>query len=315
MAILERLKQNYTLASLTTFKVGGPAEYYVEVRDKLELSEAYDWARANAKSIFVLGGASNILISDQGISGLVLKIKNEGIVPRSERLDCGAGANLNRAMYLAAGENLSGLEWSAGIPGATVGGAVRGNAGAFGMSMADIVETVEVFDQRQGIYKNFSAKDCQFGYRQSIFSAHPDFLIWQVILKLKKDQSDLIQERITKNLNWRRLKQPNLPSAGSIFKNLAWADLEKNNPKLAEKARVEIVAGDWVPAGWLIEQAGLKGKKIGDAKISLEHANFIVNTGKATAEDIWKLINLVKNTVKIEFGLVLEEEVKCLGFC
>jgi UDP-N-acetylmuramate dehydrogenase len=300
---------------MTTYKVGGPAEFFLEAKDKIDLREAFEWAKENQKEIFVLGGGSNLLISDEGIKGLVIKINNNQIVVRGERLDCGAGANLNRAMLLASGSGLSGLEWAAGIPGATIGGVIRGNAGAFGQGTADILENVEIFNLNKGVFEILSNKDCDFAYRSSAFAKSKFYIIWQAILKLKKEKPEIIKERIAKNLEYRRVKQPNLPSAGSIFKNIIFSSLVEKNPELAIKAKsVGLGMDGQVASGWIIDQAGLKGKRIGQAKVSLEHANFIVNTGNASAEDIWKLINFVKNSIKINFNLELETEIQCLGF-
>ncbi|MDD4333467.1 MAG: UDP-N-acetylmuramate dehydrogenase [Patescibacteria group bacterium] len=313
--IAEKIKQNFSLVQFAAYKVGGPAEFFLEVKTKEDLVGACMWAKEKNKEIKILGGGSNILICDQGIKGLVLKIANSDTVVRGERLDCGAGANLNRAMYLAAGAELSGLEWSAGIPGATIGGAVRGNAGAFSMSMSDIVETVEAFNLSKNNFNIFSNKDCRFSYRQSYFSDKNDYLIWRVILKMRKGNKEKIEQEIERILFFRQSKQPRLPSAGSVFKNIDLEYLESVNKNLSEEAISSGAMKDGrVAAGWLVDLAGLKGKKIGGAKVSLEHANFIVNTGNATAEDIFKLINIIKNEIKIRFKVELKEEIQYIGF-
>jgi UDP-N-acetylmuramate dehydrogenase len=315
MSIETKIRQGVFLAPLTTYKVGGQAEFFLEVHDKLELHEACDWAKNRGKEIVILGGGSNVLISDEGIHGLVIKLMNSNIILRGERLECGAGASLSRALYLAAGNNLTGLEWSAGIPNATIGGSIRGNAGAFGVSIADITENVEVFDLDKLIFKIFSNKDCGFAYKKSSFAGNSRLLVWEVILKMRKGDSDKIKSEIQKNIEFRKNKQPNLPSAGSVFKNINFEDLEKINQKLAEEAVSSGVAQSGkVGAGWIIEKAGLKGKKIGQAKVSLEHANFVVNTGGAKAEDIFKLINIIKNQVRINLGVELEIEIQLFGF-
>jgi UDP-N-acetylmuramate dehydrogenase len=315
MPIETKIRQNVPLAPLATYKVGGSAEFFLEVKTKEDLAEAYTWAREKNKEIKILGGGSNILINDQGIKGLVLKLANSDAIVRGERLDCGAGANLNRAMHLAVGADLSGLEWSAGIPGATIGGAVRGNAGAFNTFMSDIVETVEAFNISKGSFNIFSNKDCQFDYRRSFFSDKSDYLIWQVILKMIKGDKEKIAKEIEKVLFFRQSKQPRLPSAGSVFKNIDFEYLGSVNKNLAQEAELAgAVKDNRVAVGWLIDLAGLKGKKIGGAKVSLEHANFIVNTGNATAEDIFKLINIIKNEIKIRFKVELKEEIQYLGY-
>jgi len=328
MSIDLKIEQNIPLASLTTFKIGGPAKYFIEVKTKDELLEALTWAKKNKEQPFILAGGSNVLINDNGINGLVIKICNDNIVVRGERIECGAGADLNKIVRLAINNNLSGLEWAIGIPRATVGGAVRGNAGAFGHSMQQLVETVEVYNIEKGQFYQFSNKDCQFAYKESIFkqnSLEKTGLIWQVILKLNQGSVNNIEDLIKKYLQYREQTQPKLPSAGCVFKNVAIANLsEANAPafakatagkNLANQANKEgVVKGGKVGAGWIIDKCNLKGKTIGGAKVSLEHANFIINTGKATAEDVAMLISLIKQQVRTKYNLQLQEEIQYLGF-
>ncbi|MDP3043066.1 MAG: UDP-N-acetylmuramate dehydrogenase [bacterium] len=312
-----KIQQNIPLAPLTTFKIGGPAKYFVETETKEELAAAFDWARENKEPVFVLAGGSNVLINDKGADGLVVKICNSGIKVMGQRLDCGAGAGLMAAARMAINENLTGLEWAIGIPG-TVGGAVRGNAGAYGKSISGAVETVTVFDAKKKKFFIFSNKDCRFNYKESVFkgdNGEQSRLIWQVIIKLENGNAAEIKELSEKYLKYREQTQPKLPSAGCVFKNLLIANLREFNATLANEA-LETGAGkdDKVGAGWLIDKLGLKGKTIGGAKISLEHANFIVNTGKATAEDVVALISFIKQQARDKFGVQLREEVEYLGF-
>jgi len=321
MSIKIKIQENIPLDSLTTYKIGGPAKFFIEIKTKEDLIEAFHWAKENKEKIFILGGGSNILINDQGVDGLVIKVSNEEITVRGDRLDCGAGASLSQAVRLAIGNNLSGLEWAVGIPRATIGGAVRGNAGAFGSYTSGIVETVEVFNFKKklsaptGRFELFSNKDCNFNYRESFFKTNENYLIWQVVLKMRKCSKQEINNLVNEYLEFRNKKQPKLPSAGSIFKNLDFYELDKLNPKLADLARKENkIKNNMVGAGWIIDLAGLKGKTIGGAKVSLEQANFIINTGQATAEDIVKLINYIKQRVRDRFRVELQEELQCLGF-
>jgi len=327
--IQSKIKQNIPLAPLTTFKIGGPAKFFIEVKTKDELLEALAWAKKNKQPFFILAGGSNVLINDKGVDGLVIKVCNKNITVRGERIECGAGVNLIKAVRLAVSNNLTGIEWAIGIPG-TVGGAIRGNAGAYGHCMQELVETVEVFNPAKAGKKKFmqfSNKDCQFAYKESVFKFTPldrknyltgqdsNLLIWQIILKLKKGNASNINELINKYLKHRDQTQPKLPSAGCVFKNVEFANLRECNANLANEAEeAGIVKGGKVGAGWLIDKLDLKGKTIGGAKISLEHANFIVNTGKATAEDVIMLISFIKQQVRDKFGVQLQEEVQYLGF-
>lgn len=314
MSIESKIKQNIPLAPLTTFKIGGPAEYFVEIKTKEELVEAASWAKENKKPLVILAGGSNVLINDQGIKGLVIKMGNNNLAVKGERVECEAGAELSQVVRLAAGHNLSGLEWAAGIPG-SVGGAIRGNAGAFGQSMAEAIETVEVYKIKKSKFYLFSHNECSFRYRQSIFKKNKNLLIWLVVLKLHKGDVRDINEKITENLNKRNKSQPKLPSAGCIFKNIDFKDLEQINPNLAKDARGEnIIKGEKVSVGWVISRLNLAGKKIGKAKISLEHANFIVNINKATAEEVIILISFIKQQVRDKTGLQLHEEIQYFGF-
>lgn len=312
---MKKIQENILLAQFTTFRIGGPAKFFVEIKEKEELLEAVKWAKENKEEIFILGGGSNILINDKGVDGLVLRIVNDSITVHGDRIECGAGAVLARAVRLAVGEDLSGLEWAIGIPRATIGGAVRGNAGAFDSSMSEVAETVEVFNIKKQKFELFSNKDCHFIYRGSIFKEDNNYLVWKIILKLQKGDKRQIEKDVAKFLEFRQGKQPKLPSAGSVFKNLSFKDLQENNSNLADLAvKSGAIKGDNVGAGWIIEQAGLKGKKIGGAKVSLEHANFIVNTSHATAEDIVMLISYIKQQVRTRFKVQLQEEVQYFGF-
>jgi len=314
MSIEEKIKQNISLAPLTTFKIGGPAEFLVEVKTKKELIEAVSWAKENKKTFVILAGGSNVLINSQGIKGLVIEMKNDDSTIRGERLDCNSGAELSSAVRVAATEDLTGLEWSIGIPG-TIGGAVRGNAGAYGHSVSELVETVEAYNIKKKKFELLSNKDCRFLYKNSIFKENDNLIIWQIILKLKKGGKKEIKELLDKYLKRREQGQPKLPSAGCIFKNITISQIRENNHNLADRAYDEkVVKGGNVSVGWLIDLLGLKGKTMGGAKISLEHANFIVNTGKATAEEVVMMISFIKQQVRDKFGLQLHEEIQYLGF-
>ncbi len=309
------IKQNIPLAPFTTFKIGGEAEYFLEVKTKEDLAGAFEWAKEEKKEITILGGGSNVLISDNGIKGLVLKMSNDDVIVRGERLDCGAGSDLSKAARLASGDSLSGLEWSQGIPRATIGGAVRGNAGAFGVLISDIVETVEIYDMKKNRFEFLSNKFCEFGYRESIFKKKSHFLAWNIILKMTKKDSALVSNEMSRILNKRSASQPRLPSAGCVFKNFTIDEIRKANSLLAKEAEEKgVVTGGKIGAGWLVDIVGLKGKTIGGAKVSLEHANFIVNTGHATADDVVQLISLIKQKVRSHLKVQLHKEVQYLGF-
>lgn len=316
---MDKIQQNIPLAEYTTFKIGGPARYFVEIKDKDELVEAWQWAKNQGVEVMFLGGGSNILISDEGVEALILKFDNDNISVHGNRLDSGAGTELTRLARVAAGEGLSGLEWSGGIPRATLGGAIRGNAGAFGADMGSLVETVEVFDSRgedgTSSFHTFSNKDCDFGYRTSLFKQEKRYIVWSAGLKLRKGDSKKIKESTREIMEKRRQGQPNLPNAGSIFKNPSYDHIKENNKELLQQAEDDGVVNDrMIPAGWVLDHLKLKGKIIGGAKVSLEHANFIVNTSRATSVDVINLISYIKRRAKEELNLEMEEEIQYLGF-
>ncbi|MCG2700933.1 UDP-N-acetylmuramate dehydrogenase [Candidatus Parcubacteria bacterium] len=315
-SIQSKIKQNIPLAPLTTFKVGGSAKFFLEVESKEDLLGAYEWAKEKGEQVAILAGGSNVLINDNGVDGLVVKINNGNAVIKGERMECGAGASLISIARLSASHGLSGTEWAIGIPG-TVGGAVRGNAGAYGSSISESVETAEVFNAKKEKFEQFSQKDCKFNYRESIFKKDnaKHLLIWQVVLRLRKGGIAEIQSLLDKYLTHREKNQPKLPSAGCVFKNLTIDELRNFNFDLANEAMgADIIKGGKIGAGWIVDKAGLKGKAIGGAKVSLEHANFIINTGKATAEDIIMLISFIKQQVRTKYNVQLQEEIQYFGF-
>lgn len=315
MNIESKIQKNHPLQNLNTFKVGGNARYYFEVKTKDDLVEIFEWAEEQKVKYYILGGGSNIIVPDAGIDGLVIHLKNDERKLMGERIECGAGAMLAQVNGLAQVNNLSGLEWSCCIPRATIGGAIRGNAGAFGVNMVDIVENVEVFRIKAKRFELLSKRMCNFAYRMSIFKENPDYIIWKAILKLASQNTEVIQAKIEESLNFRFNKYPNLPSAGSVFENIDPLEAEKANKSFFDnELKGHIGREGKIGAGLLIDLAGLKGKSIGGIKISLEHANHIVNTGNGTAEEIVMMISFIKQQVRDKFGIQLKEEVSYLGF-
>lgn len=305
------IQENIILAPYTTFRIGGPAKYFVEVGSEEELLEALNFAKKNNLEFFILGGGSNLLVSDNGFNGLIIWLRVTGYELRDNFFEVGAGTLLSSMINLAAKNNLTGIKWAAGIPG-TVGGAVRGNAGAFGGCMQDLVESVKVFDTRKMQAVTYNKEDCKFNYRSSIFKENPQLIILSSIFKLNPGDKYEIQKKIKEIIKKRSLKYPAENSAGSFFKN----PIVENKELVGEFERDQGIKckDNKLPSGWLIEQVGLQGKKIGGAMVSEKHANFIVNTGGATAEDVIMLSCLVKQQVRDKFRIELKEEVQYLGF-
>lgn len=314
MQIEEKIQTNFELSSLNTWHIGGPAKFFIEVKEQADLADSINWAKQKGFKYHILGGGSNILISDLGVDGLVIKLVNNDATFQGERVNAGAGAILGKIVTGAMTNSLAGIDWAIGIPG-TLGGAIRGNAGAYGSSISDVVETIEAYSAKTGKFYKLSNRDCEFSYRGSLFKTNDDLVIWRAILRLSSGDSASIRVHMEELMNKRNQGQPKLPNAGCVFKNLVVERLREQNENLAEKAQaMGLVKGGKVGAGWIIDQLDLKGKSIGDAKVSLEHANFIVNTSKATAVQVVALISYIKQQARDRFGVQLEEEIQYFGF-
>lgn len=276
------------MAKYTWMKVGGPAEFYIEPADKKDLISLVEYFHVNHYRWMMLGRGSNVLISDEGIRGAVINIENtlSDIRLENNLVFADAGVRLTKFVDFCIQNELAGVEMLAGIPG-TIGGAVAMNAGAHGGEIADHLEEVEVI--HDGIVQRIQKDKETFAYRHSRFS---DDVILGASFKLAHGKKEMLSairhELILKRNEIQPLEYPNL---GSMFKN----------PPNTFAAK-------------LVEQAGLKGKRVGDAQVSEKHANFIVNRGNAKAADIVKLIDLIKRTVYQNSGLMLELEVKMVGF-
>jgi UDP-N-acetylmuramate dehydrogenase len=307
-----KIRENVLLRDYTTFKIGGPARYFFVAKNKEDLKNAILWTKKKKLPFFILGGGSNVLFSDNGFNGLVIKLQNTQYEIRNTNVIAGAGVPLQKLVLETAKRGLSGLENLAGIPG-TLGGGIWGNAGAFGREIGDLVEEVKVLDVGSSRLevKKLRNKGCKFGYRDSIFKRKKNWIILEATLRLKRGKRKEIEEKIKEFLKLRKEKQPlEFPSAGSVFKNVP---IEKVPKKIREKFKEKIKNG-FLPAGVLIEAAELKGFQIGGAKISEKHANFILNVGKAKASDVKELIEKIKKEVKKKFKIQLEEEIKLVGF-
>lgn len=308
-----KIRDCVLLKDFMTFKIGGPAKYFVMVKNTDELKDSLKFASDNNLSFFIIGGGSNILASDKGYDGLVIKIdfQNLTVAENLEVMEAGAGALLSKIVDESLKYELSGLEWAAGIPG-TLGGAIRGNAGAYGSNIGQIIKQVEYYNTKNKASKVLDKKDCQFTYRSSIFKKNSNLIITSAVLQLRKDLKQTIQSKINDILDTRAQKQPKgMPSAGSFFVN----PIVKNSKLIDEFEREKSLKcqNNQLPAAWLIEKVGLKGKKIGGAMISDIHPNYFLNTGKAKAEEIEILVSLVKQQVRDKLGVQLEEEVQYLG--
>jgi UDP-N-acetylmuramate dehydrogenase len=281
------IQSNISLNNYSTYRTGGKADFLCECKDKEDMIEALCYAKNNNLDYIVIGGGSNILVSDKGYRGLVMANKIGGIEIEDNKVTVGAGVPMPKLILMLQDIGLSGLEFMAGIPG-TVGGAIMGNAGAWKHEISENLVNIVVIDNEDGI-REIKSRDITFSYRKSNFQ-ESDYIITAATFKLKKKESALIKEETIGYLKKKIKAQPKGLYCGSYFKN----------PK--EK-----------PAGMIIEELVFKGKKVGGAEVSEKHANFIINTGNATSKDIYDLSLSIKNRAKEKLGIDLIEEVKLIG--
>ena len=284
-----KVRRNHPLRDKTAFKIGGRADFFSEPNDLRELKLVVSRAKENNIPVFVIGAGSNLLISDKGVKGLVIKLNSSyfrDVSLKGNCIEAGSGVTLLQLIQFAKNKSLSGAEFLAGIPG-TLGGALAMNAGCWGKSIGDLVREVEVFDH-SGNIKRIKSKEIKFGYRKTNLG---NFIILSVVLKFRKSSKDVIIRSIKEYILKRRNSQDlTFPNAGCIFKN----------PQS-------------LSAGRLIDLCGLKGKSMGGALISDKHANFILNKGNAKAKDVLKLMRLIQARVKKGFKVNLEPEIKIWG--
>ncbi len=312
--INSKVEKNYPLAELSTYKIGGAAEYFIAVENKVDLPEVVQWATEQVLPITILGGGSNILINDTGVQGLVIKIANDTIDIKDEKMICGAGSEVKQVAETAFEYELSGIEWSIGIPGG-MGGAIRGNAGAHGGSFDKVVTSVEIFDMKSGTFKEVSNSDCGFQYRHSLFKDDTSLIVWEINMQLQKGNKVEMEKAMEEYREYRRQSQPKEPSAGCVFKNLLVTDVQKINPDVVAMAEADgKVRGGKIGAGYLIQKLGLRGYQVGGAMISDKHANFVPNTGTAKASDVIEIMSYVRQKVKEAYGIEIEDEVQLIGF-
>ncbi|EKE11931.1 MAG: UDP-N-acetylenolpyruvoylglucosamine reductase [uncultured bacterium] len=306
------IQENILLAPLTSFRVGGNAKFYVEIKSLDELKEAIEYAKENKLDFYVLGGGTNLLVSDKGFDGLVIRIKMNELKVDGACLEIQAGVPLIKAINTAASAGLSGLEYLAGIPG-TVGGAVRGNAGAYSCEICSAVKNVTAYDCETNKEVVIEGGLCDFSYRSSVFKKNKNLIVISTILELAPAKMEDIQEKTKETIVKRAsMGLHGVKSAGSFFMNPTVAD-DKLKEEFSKEKGVA-VRNDKLPAGWVIDQVGLRGKKIGGAAVSQLHANYIVNDNGATADEIIMLVSYVKQQVRDQLGIQLQEEINYVGF-
>lgn len=282
----KKIKTKINLAGYTSFKIGGTAEYFFEPDNLKSLQQALIFAKQAGINVFILGAGSNILVSDAGLDGLVIRLGSKFFRKCSCQGNCiiaGGGLKINALIAFSGKHKLSGLEFLIGIPG-TLGGSLLGNAGAWGQSIGGLVKQAGVLDHN-GRFKILTRRQLKFGYRKSNLNSY--IIIWAK-LKLKPGSKKEIISKISEYQQKRRQTQNNsLPNAGCVFKNPGRDS-----------------------AGRLIDACGLKGKRMGKAVVSKLHANFILNTKGAKSQDVLSLMDLIQEKVREKFKINLKPEIK-----
>ncbi len=298
-----------SLARYTRFGIGGPADLLAETQNIEALGAAIEAARESGMPLLVIGGGTNLIVSDEGFRGLVLRCTAKGLRFEDAHIVADAGADLDELVDFAVGHNLQGIETLKRIPG-FVGGAVYGNAGAYGHSISERISRVRFVDGSE--LRCFTKPECSFSYRESIFKRHKEWVIISVEFALEPgDPEELKQTVSTIQATRDRKFPPTMKCAGSIFKNLLAADL---SPELFEHIPPRVIREGKVPAAYFLEEVGAKGMMRGDIRVTDYHANVIYNADAGTARDLVDLIRELKARVNDRFGLILEEEVQYVGF-
>ena len=302
------LSAHAPMSRYTRFGIGGAADLYAETGSVDAFLAALAAARESRIDVVVIGEGTNLIVSDDGFRGLVLRYRADGIASTGECVSVDAGASLQALVDFTVDRGLQGLETLAGIPG-SVGAAVYGNAGAYGHSISERIASVRFFDGSGiGVFGN---RECQFRYRESVFKGHKDWTIFSAELRLDPADRATLQRTAADIVQVRNQKFPvTLKCAGSIFKNLLLSDLP---PAAASQVPSATVREGKVPAAWFLEQVGAKGTHRGDIHVADYHANLIYNAGSGTAAGLCALVGELKARVRERFGVDLEEEVQYVG--
>ncbi len=298
-----KILKDVALKQYTTFKIGGPAKFFCEPTNKDEIIFAFNYAKENNLSTFILGLGANVLFSDDGFDGLVIHQKNGGINVKDNMVIAESGVVVENLINIALENNLIGLEDFSGIP-STIGGALYINLHYFDSFIADIVRSASILDKNTLEVRSVDQDWFNFGYDSSKLKANKDYMLIDATIELKKvdDYGKYFALGKSKEIiRTRKYKYPSEPSVGSIFQNLTTEEQKQNDLPTRSVA-------------YLIDVCGLKGTKVGDALLSHRHSNMIVNIGNAKARDVIELAEIIKEKVKERFGVDLRFEVQLVGF-
>lgn len=303
------VERDAVLARYARFGIGGPADLLASIRNPEAFMQAWRVSRESGIRTVVIGGGSNLIVADAGFRGLVLKLANEGLRADDTSVYVDSGVDLQQLVDFTIDNGLKGIETMTGIPGST-GGAVYGNAGAYGHSIAERISSVRFFD---GIScREIDNAGCAFRYRESVFKKRKDWIVLSASLSLETGERASLREAADKIRTIRDKKYPpSMKCAGSIFKNFLAVDLPAS---VVSEIPPKVIIEGKVPSAWFLEQVNAKGMRVGDIQVADYHANLIYNDGNGTARDVVTIIRELKRRVEERFGIAVEEEVQYVGF-
>lgn len=307
---IPNLERETLLAPYTTFDIGGPAQFLYEPKNDDDLVAALRAATELSLPVTLMAGGSNLVIADEGVRGLVLIVRYGGIRELGGvRIECDAGVDLAALIDHTTRRGLAGLEALSGIPG-TVGGAVVGNAGAYGQSIAGTVEGVRIFDGET--IRTISPEQCAFSYRMSAFKSNRNWIVLSTRFRFVEGDAKALQKKSREIIAIREAKQykPGLKCPGSYFKNVLVSSV---SPEVLGRIDQSKIIEGKIPAGYLLESVGAKGMVEGGAEVTPFHGNVIVNKNNAKAADVRKLAEKIKVLVREKYGIDLEEEIRYIG--
>lgn len=309
MQYMLQFEDSYPLSSVTTLSIGGPAKKFVSVFSEEELIEAIRFAKKQRLSFLVIGSGSNLLVSDDGFEGLVIKNQISGIEQTGSIVKVKSGTVLKNLVDYSIQKALSGLQNLSGIPG-TIGGAVYGNAGAYGQSISDSLVNIIALNPDTYQVSEFQKQQCGFAYRDSIFKRNR-FIILEASFELTHEKTETLLAESRGVLAKRAVKYPEgIKCPGSFFKNLVAADLP---PQILKNVPQDKIVFGKVPAGTLLEMVGAKGQCLENIEIAPYHANLFLNQGKGTAKAFYDLAKTYSLKVREKFGITLEPEVQLIN--
>jgi UDP-N-acetylmuramate dehydrogenase len=304
-----KLREQAPLSEYTRFGIGGPARLFAETASEHSFIAALTALRASGQPYVVIGGGTNLVVSDEGFPGVVLRFTAAGLRAEGHRVHAEAGAELQTLVDFTIDHGLAGIHTMTGIPG-SVGAAVYGNAGAYGNSISAYLREVRFFDGDQ--VRTFSSAECEFRYRESVFKRNKDWIVFSTALELVPGDASELRQRAAEIRAIRDRKYPpSMKCAGSIFKNLLLNELPGSVQDIIPP---RVIIEGKVPSAYFLEQVGAKGLTNGDIHVADYHANLIYNGGNGTARQVREVIHDLKQRVRERFGFDLEEEVQYVGF-